>query len=509
MRRKLWIYFVLVLVGTQVSALAQDGTATPGLLDSLSEGFTWLVNNVVFGVLLFDAGTGFPFIVLWLITGAVFFTIRMKFINIRAFKHAVDVVRGKYDDPEDEGEVSHFQALATALSATVGLGNIAGVAIAVSVGGPGAVVWMTVGGLFGMTSKFVECTLGQKYRVVNPDGTISGGPMRYLSRGLAEMGQGTLGRVLAIVFSVFCIFGAFGGANMFQANQSYGAVSRILPFLPPWLYGLILAGLVGLVIIGGVERIGQVAGAVVPAMCGLYVVAALFILLVNITAIPGAIATIVTEAFNPQAVQGGIVGVIAQGLRRSAFSNEAGIGSAAIAHSAAKTEEPVREGIVALLEPFIDTVLVCNMTALVIVITGAYNDPAFEDLRQQGAGAELTSAAFGSAIPWFPAILAIAVFLFAFSTMISWGYYGERCWDYLTGGRVMIVYKVLFLFATFLGSIAAPGPVIDFSDGMLLAMAFPNLIGAYFLSGKVWRDLKDYMNRLDSGEMRTYTPGQS
>ncbi len=503
MRRRAWLY-VLLFLAIPTVAIAQDEAAASGgnFLDSLSAGFSWFVNNIIFGILFFDAGTGFPFIVLWLIAGAIFFTVRMQFINIRAFKHAIDVVRGQYDDPEEEGEVSHFQALATALSATVGLGNIAGVAIAVSVGGPGAVLWMTFGGLFGMTSKFVECTLGQKYRVVKADGTVSGGPMRYLSAGLAELGQRKLGQILAAVFSVLCIFGAFGGANMFQANQSYGAVSQILPGLPGWLYGIILATLVGLVIIGGVERIGQVAGAIVPLMCAFYVAASLFIILTNFTQIPNAIGVIIGGAFNPQAIEGGILGVIVQGLRRSAFSNEAGIGSAAIAHSAARTEEPIREGIVALLEPFIDTIVVCNMTALVLVITGAYNDPAYEELRETGAGAELTSAAFGTVIGWFPILLAVAVFLFAFSTMISWGYYGERCWDYLSGGRGLIIYKVLFLFATFIGSIAAPGPVIDFSDGMLLAMALPNLLGAYFLSNIVARDLKDYMSRLQSGEMQ-------
>ncbi len=501
-RQRVWLYVLLFLV-IPVMAIAQD-EATAGdsnLVESLSDSFSWFVNSIIFGILFFDAGTGFPFIVLWLIAGAIFFTVRMEFVNIRAFKHAIDVVRGKYDDPNDEGEVSHFQALATALSATVGLGNIAGVAIAVSVGGPGAVLWMTLGGFFGMTSKFVECTLGQKYRVVQPDGTISGGPMRYLSRGLADLGYAQLGRWLAALFSVLCIFGAFGGANMFQANQSYGAVSQILPFLPAWLYGLILATLVGLVIIGGVERIGQVAGAIVPLMCAVYVIASLFILLVNITQIPNAFGVIIGGAFNPQAVGGGFLGVLVQGLRRSAFSNEAGIGSAAIAHSAARTEEPIREGIVALLEPFIDTIVVCNMTALVLVITGAYNDPAFEDIRARSAGAELTAAAFGSVISWFPLLLAIAVFLFAFSTMISWGYYGERCWDYLSGGRGLIIYKLLFLGATFLGAIAAPGPVIDFSDGMLLAMALPNLCGAYFLVNPVAADLKNYMTRLKTGQM--------
>lgn len=499
MRRRAWLY-VLLFLSMPTVALAQDEAAGGGFLQSLNDGFAWFVNNIVFGILFFDAGTGFPFIVLWLIAGAVFFTFRMQFINIRAFRHAIDVVRGKYDDPNEEGEVTHFQALAAALSATVGLGNIAGVAIAITVGGPGAVLWMTLGGLFGMSSKFVECTLGQKYRVIKPDGTISGGPMRYLSQGLAELGHRKLGKFLAGLFSFLAICGAFGGASMFQANQSYGAVSGVLPFLPGWVYGIVLVSLVALVIIGGIERIGMVAGTIVPAMCGIYVVASLWILLVNFTEIPGAVGTIIGSAFNPQAIEGGVIGVIVQGLRRSSFSNEAGIGSAAIAHAAAKTEEPVREGIVALLEPFIDTVVVCNMTALVIVITGVYDNPAFAEL----GGAELTSQAYGTVIGWFPVLLALSVFFFAFSTMISWGYYGERSWDYLFGERSLIIYKVLFLLAIFIGSVAAPGPVIDFSDGMLLAMAFPNLLGAYFLCGQVAADLKDYMRRLHSGQMATF-----
>lgn len=498
MKRRAWLYLIIFL-SIPTAALAREQTAGSSLIESIDAVFSKFV-AAIFQVLFFSIG-GFPLIVLWLICGAIFFTIQMNFINIRAFRHAIDVVQGKYDDPNDEGEVSHFQALATALSATVGLGNIAGVAIAISIGGPGAVVWMTVGGLFGMTSKFVECTLGQKYRIVKPDGTISGGPMRYLSAGLAEVGQKTLGKILAIAFSIFTIGGAFGGANMFQANQSYGAVSTVVPFLPSWIYGLILLTLVGLVIVGGIQRIAQVAGTIVPAMCLLYVLSSIFVLLTNFTAIPGAIATIFSGVLIPKAVEGGIVGVIVQGLRRSAFSNEAGIGSAAIAHSAARTEEPVREGIVALLEPFIDTVVVCNMTALVIVITGVYNNPEYADIRAREAGAELTSAAFGSVMAWFPLLLAIAVFLFAFSTMISWSYYGERCWEYLFGENSLMVYKILFLIATFIGSVSNPTSVIKFSDAMLLAMAFPNLLGAYFLSGNVLADLKHYMRRLHSGEM--------
>ncbi|HBL14809.1 MAG TPA: alanine glycine permease [Cyanobacteria bacterium UBA11162] len=440
---------------------------------------------------------GFLVSVLWLISGAIFFTFRMKFINLRAFGHAIDILQGKYDNLAEAGEVSHFQALATALSATIGLGNIAGVAIAITLGGPGAAFWMTLGGLFGMSSKFVECTLGQKYRVVKSDGTVSGGPMYYLSAGLAEVGQEKLGKILAIMFSVLCVFGAFGGASMFQANQSYAAVATVMPLLmdKSWLYGLILTLLVGLVILGGIKRIGVVAGIMVPGMCVIYFLAALWILLTHLSALPAAISTILIEAFSPEAVEGGFIGVVVQGLRRSAFSNEAGVGSAAIAHSAARTEEPIREGIVALLEPFIDTVIICNMTALVVVITGVYNKPEFDQLK----GAELTSAAFGTAIPWFPSLLAIAVFFFAFSTMISWSYYGERCWDYLFGESSLIVYKLLFLIAVFTGTVIDSAWAINFSDATLIAMSFPNLLGAYFLSGQVAADLDNYMQRLTQG----------
>ncbi|NES97174.1 MAG: alanine:cation symporter family protein [Desertifilum sp. SIO1I2] len=505
MRRRAWLYFLLFLLIPSVALAQEETVGGGGFIARLNESFTWFVNEIIFKVLFFDARTGIPFIVLWLVMGAIIFTIQMQFINIRAFKHAIDVVRGKYDDPNETGEVTHFQALAAALSATVGLGNIAGVAIAITVGGPGAAFWMTIGGLLGMTSKFVECTLGQKYRIIKPDGTISGGPMRYLSRGLAERGMAGFGKVLAVLFSILCIGGTFGGATMFQANQSYGAVAGVIPGIPSWLYGLVLMVLVGLVIIGGIERIGIVAGTIVPAMCLIYVIASVWILLANFTQIPTALGAIIGGAFNPQAVAGGFIGVVVQGFRRSAFSNEAGIGSAAIAHSAARTEEPVREGIVALLEPFIDTVVVCNMTALVIVITGVYNNPQFEGL----SGAELTSQAFGTVIGWFPTLLALSVFLFAFSTMISWGYYGERSWEYLFGDRTVIIYKVLLLMAVFTGAVVNAGPVIDFSDAMLLGMAFPNLLGAYFLSGSVLADLNDYMHRLRSGAMLSYAEEKS
>lgn len=496
--KRLWLY-VLLFCSLPTIVLATEGEQGNAFLNGIDAVFSQLA-KAVFAVLFFSIG-GFPLIVLWLLLAAIFFTIQMKFVNFRMLGHAVELVRGKHDDPNAPGEVSHFQALAAALSATVGLGNIAGVAIAITVGGPGATVWMTLGGLLGMTSKFVECTLGQKYRIVKKDGSISGGPMYFLSRGLAEIGLGQLGRVLAILFSIFCIFGAFGGGNMFQANQSFGAVARVIPLFAGrgWLYGLILAFLVGTVIIGGIRRIGKVAGTIVPVMCVLYVLASLWIILTNVTALPGAIGTIFMGAFSPEAVEGGIIGVMVQGLRRSTFSNEAGIGSAAIAHSAARTDEPIKEGLVALLEPFIDTVIVCNMTALVIVITGVYQN-APKELN----GADLTSQAYGLVIDWFPILLALSVFFFAISTMISWSYYGEKCWDYLFGATFgegsAIVYKVLFLMAIFIGSVANPKAVIDFSDGMFFFMAFPNLLGAYLLSNKVVVDLQEYTNRLQGSK---------
>lgn len=492
---RLWFLSVF-LCFVPTAALAADEAVGNPFLKSIDNGFTQ-ITKVISDVLFFSIA-GFPLIVLWLICGAIFFTIRMGFVNFRMFGHAIDIVRGKHDDPNAPGEVSHFQALAAALSATVGLGNIAGVAIAVSVGGPGASLWMTLAGLLGMTSKFVEATLGQKYRIIKPDGRIVGGPMYYLSKGLGEIGFRPLGKVLAIFFAVFCILGAFGGANMFQANQSYGAVKEVFPFFETynWAYGLILAFLVALVIIGGIRRIGQVAGTIVPVMCIIYIVAATWILLTNFTAIPNAVVTIFREAFTPSAVEGGIIGVIVQGLRRSAFSNEAGIGSAAIAHSAAKTDKPIKEGLVALLEPFIDTVVICNMTALVIIITGVYNNPQYADLVKNSEGAALTSAAFGSVINWFPILLSVSVFLFAFSTMISWSYYGERAWEYLFGERTLMTYKILFLIAVFVGSVTQPKSVLDFSDVTFLAMAFPNMLGGYFLSNKVAIDLEIYTNRL-------------
>ncbi len=450
-----------------------------------------------------------PLAVFWLIIGAVYFTFRMGFIPLRGFVHAIRITKGDYDSPEDEGEVSHFQALASALSATVGLGNIAGVAIAVSVGGPGATFWMIVAGFLGMSSKFVECTLGQKFRKVRPDGRVMGGAMYYLSDGLAQMGLGALGKVLAVFFAILCIGGSFGGGNTFQVNQSLLAIQEVVPFFADhrWVYGAIMTCLVGVVILGGIKRIASTAEKIVPLMCGIYVIACLWVLSTNAGHIGDAIATIIEGAFSPSAAYGGFIGVLVQGFKRAAFSNEAGVGSAAIAHSAAKTEYPVREGIVALLEPFIDTIVVCTMTALVIVITGAYDgvaNPEYAPYIEKAQGAGLTSLAFKSAISWFPMVLGVAVALFAFSTMISWSYYGERCWAYLFGDGSSMIYRVLFLTFTFLGSIITAQNVLDFGDLMILGMAFPNVLGVILLSGGVKRDLDEYWNKLKQGEFKTY-----
>lgn len=488
-----------------------------------------------------------PLVVLWLAAGSVIFTLAMGFFNIRGFTHAVNIVRGKYDNPEEPGEVTHFQALSSALSATVGLGNIAGVTVAMTIGGPGAFFWMFVCGFFGMTSKFVESTLGQKYRRVNEDGTVRGGPMEYLHRGLAEMGLGPIGLVLSFVFAVMCILASFGGGNMFQANQSSEQVlglvqtqsSQQLDILKKEIstaaengddaalaklevqkkdlegsrvffgqifrvvFGLVLAAFVGMVIVGGIKRIGAAASKVVPTMCLLYISACLYVIAVNITAIPEMVGSVFTEAFSPTAFGGGLIGVLIIGVQRAAFSNEAGVGSAAIAHSAAKTDQPVREGCVAMLGPFIDTIVVCSMTAMVILVTGAWSNE--EWVVEKGlAGAPLASQAFESQIWFFPYILTIAIVLFAYSTLVSWSYYGEKCWERLFGARSTIVYKFLYLAACFLGAIVNLGAVLDFSDMMILAMAFPNVFGLLLLSPKVRRDLGEYWKSYRAGKFKTF-----
>ena len=454
----------------------------------------------LFAVLFYKI-LGFPLIVLILLVGSITFTFYFRFINVRGFTHAIDIIKGKYDNPKDDGQISHFQALTSALSATIGLGNIAGVAVAVSLGGPGAVFWMIFIAFFSMSAKFVSCTLGQLYRQVNPDGSIDGGPMYYLEKGLGELGMGTLGKVLGILYAIFIIGGAFGGGNMFQANQSYALVGS-LTGISSLTYGIILAILVGVVIIGGIERIGQTTEKIVPTMVVLYVGASLFVILTNLDKLGGVLASIMSEAFSPNAIYGGLIGVLVTGIKRAVFSNEGGVGSASIAHSAAKTNEPVREGIVAMVGPFIDTIIVCFMTASVILITKDTNP-----LYQVGGGingVELTSAAFGSVISWFPIILSIVVFLFSYSTMISWYYYGNKGWKYLFGDTTIPVYQTLYLGCTVLGAIASLGNVMDFSDLMILSCAVPNIIGALFLLSKIRVHLNDYWSRYQAGKFQTF-----
>lgn len=450
-----------------------------------------------------------PVIVVWLVIGAIFFTIKMGFVNVRGVKHSLELVRGKYDNPNDDGEVSHFQALATALSGTVGLGNIAGVAVAVALGGAGATFWMIIAGLLGMSSKFVECTLGVKYREIDAEGRVSGGPMYYLSKALELKGYKGLGKVLAVLFAILCIGGSFGGGNMFQANQALEQVTTKFPGVasfsmlgidgPVW-FGVVMALLVGLVIIGGIKSIAKVTDKIVPLMVGTYVLVSLLIIGLHIENIGSAFMQIFEGAFSPDALKGGVIGVLITGFQRAAFSNEAGVGSASIAHSASKTPRPVSEGLVALLEPFIDTVVVCTMTALVLIFTGYAED------AQGLQGAALTSAAFTDIFKWFDWVLLFAIVMFAFSTMISWSYYGLKSWTFLFGkSKAMITtYKLLFLCIVVVGSSSSLGNVIAFSDMMILGMAFPNILGLYFLAGEVRKDLDAYFQKLKSGEIKAY-----
>ena len=468
-------------------------------LDQVNEFFGIFVGYLA--PVLFYSVNGFPLIVIILLTGGLVFTFYFKFINIRGFSHSIDIIKGKYDNPNDTGQISHFQALTSALSATIGLGNIAGVAVAVSLGGPGAVFWMVFIAFFSMSAKFVSCTLGQLYRQVNEDGSVSGGPMYYLDKGLKEKGLDKFGKVLGSIYAVFIIGGAFGGGNMFQANQSYELFGKLIG-LPNYLYGLILAFLVGAVIVGGIRRIGQTTEKIVPIMVLLYVGASLFVIITNIDKLPSVLSSILNQAFSPDAAYGGFIGALVTGIKRAVFSNEGGVGSASIAHSAAKTDEPVREGIVAMIGPFIDTIVVCFMTACVILITADANP-----LYQIGGGingAELTSAAFGSVISWFPYILSIVVFLFSFSTMISWYYYGDKGWKYLFGSSSIRIYQLMYLGCIVLGSVASLGNVIDFSDMMILSCGFPNIIGCMFLLPVLKIQLEDYWTRYKSGQFKTY-----
>lgn len=488
-------------IATILLFLPQILRAENTLSDSINSLFEPIVNIMAKVIFWEPFSAGIPIVVIWLVVGAIFFTIRMNFISIRGFKHAIQLVRGDYDNPEDKGEVSHFQALTTALSATVGLGNIAGVAVAVAIGGPGATFWMIVAGLLGMSSKFVECTLGVKYRTIDENGEVSGGPMYYLKNAFEKRDLPFLGKMMAGLFAILCVGGSFGGGNMFQANQAFSQLQGQFSMLEGngFYFGCILAVLVGTVIIGGIKSIANVTEKIVPFMAVLYVGASLFIIIMHYDQVFDVLVLIFDSAFSNDAAKGGFVGVLVQGFRRAAFSNEAGVGSAAIAHSAVKTNEPVTEGIVALLEPFIDTVVICTMTAIVIIITGRHTGYDLE-------GAQLTSSAFESVISWFPMLLVVAIFLFAFSTMISWSYYGLKSWTYLFGKSKLTEYSYKFLFLIFIiiGSSASLGAVIDFSDMMILAMAFPNILGLYMMSGEVRADLRDYFVRVKIGAIKKF-----
>ncbi|WP_439128737.1 alanine/glycine:cation symporter family protein [Polaribacter sp.] len=534
----------LLLLAFPIISFAQSTTDS---IDATFKDYTGWFVDAIFYEIPFSDTFQIPWVLIVLIGGALFFTFYFKFINFTGFLTAIQVVRGKYEDIEKhgvdklygenaqqavvdkennekaygdqtpggdlietirdesaDGEVSHFQALTAALSATVGLGNIAGVAVALSIGGPGATFWMIVAGLLGMASKFAECTLGVKYRDVGEDGTVYGGPMYYLTKGLKEKGAGGLGKVLAVLFAIFVIGGSFGGGNMFQANQAAAQFTKLFELTGPnagLYFGLVMAVLVAVVIIGGIKRIASVTEKVVPFMAGIYVLAALIILFANFSLIDDAFALIYEGAFSGLGIAGGLIGVMIQGIRRGAFSNEAGVGSAAIAHSAVRTKYPASEGIVALLEPFVDTVVICTMTALVIIITN-FDGQFMQYGVEIKEGVELTAIAFDSVIPHFSVVLTIAVILFAFSTMISWSYYGMQGWKFLFGkGKITdLVYKILFLMFVVVGASISLGAVIDFSDAMIFAMVVPNIIGVIMLSPIIKKELSKYMNAINKKE---------
>lgn len=476
-------------------------------LDNVINELVQPVTDAVSGFIFYSvkiAGSDVPLIVCWLILGACFFTVYLGFINVRGFNHAVNVVRGKYTKPESTGEISHFQALTAAVSGTVGIGNIAGVAITVSIGGPGAIFWLIVAGLVGMTTKFVECTLGVKYRQVNADGTVSGGPMYYLRAGLAARGLPSLGKFLGLFYAISIIIGCLGIGNMFQSNQAYVQLLQVTggetgPLQGAgWMVGIVLALLVALIILGGIKSIARVTSRLVPFMVLVYIIGALAVILMNAANLPSAIASIFTGAFTPAGATGGVLGIMIIGFQRAAFSNEAGIGSAAIAHSAVATDKPISEGFVGLLEPFIDTVVICTLTGLVIVTTF----PPETFMSKELQGIELTSAAFQSKISWSPIPLSIAALLFAFSTMLAWAYYGTKAWTYVFGeGRGgEYVFSLIFCVFIVIGAAVKLDAILDFADALIFVMAIPNLVGLYILAPEIKRDLAEYFAEHDRGK---------
>ncbi len=481
-----------------------EDTGIDATINALTAPVAGLVGRIVFfKIPVF--GAELPLVVLWLVIGAIFFTVYLGFINLRGFKHAIELVRGDYANPNDAGEVSHFQALATAVSGTVGIGNIGGVAVAVTVGGAGATFWLIMAGFLGMSTKFVECTLGVKYRNENPDASVSGGPMYYLRRGFAERNMEGFGKFIGIFYAIGIFIGALGIGNMFQSNQAYVQLNNVagggLDGLG-WLVGLIMAAVVFAVIIGGIKSIARVTEKIVPFMAVFYCLFALIVIIMNLPSIPAAIGNIFSGALTGEGVAGGALGALIIGFQRAVFSNEAGIGSASIAHSAVRTNEPITEGMVSLLEPFIDTIVICTITALVIG-TSQVADPGFAG---EAKGIAMTSAAFERQLSWFPIPLAFAAVLFAFSTMISWSYYGLKGWTYMFGESLQgqTAYKLLFCAFVALGCIVQLGPILDISDALVFLICVPNILGLYFLAPIVKQELNSYLARVQSGEIKKY-----
>lgn len=462
-------------------------------IDAAISPVTGAISDVIFFSITI-AGLDVPVIAFWLITAGFIFTLYFRFPNIRYFGWALKIVRGQYTRDDEPGDLTHFQALSAALSGTVGIGNIAGVAVAISIGGPGAMFWMILAGLLGMATKMVECTLGVSYRRINADGTVSGGPMHYIHKGLAERDLARLGVFLATLFAVF---GIVASLTLFQVNQAFTQFSVATGVQNGLVFGMIIAFAVGVVIIAGVRVIGVVAQALVPLMAFIYLAAGFIILCLHVEQVPAAFASIVVEAFAPEGVSGGVIGAVIIGLQRAVYSNEAGTGSAAIAHSAVKTKEPASEGLVALLEPFIDTIVVSTMTALIVIVTGAY--------KIQGlSGIEITSAAYASVFPWFPNVLAVAVILFAYTTMLTWAYYGVKCWTYLAGESrwAELGYKLVYCLLLSTGAVISMNAALEFVDAMFFAMAIPNVITLYILGPQVKREIEGYVARIRSGEIR-------
>jgi len=503
MKRILTMLGLLAVLTSPAAAAGIDET-----INTMVQPITDIVAAIVFfKIPVF--GAQLPLVVLWLVVGAVFFTFYMGFINLRGFKHAIELVRGDYANPNDAGEVSHFQALATAVSGTVGIGNIGGVAVAVTVGGPGATFWLILAGFLGMSTKFVECTLGVKYRNENPDGSVSGGPMYYLDKGFSERGMAGFGRFVGIFYAVGIFIGALGIGNMFQSNQAFvqfvnvtGGTEGSWFADKGWLFGIAMALVVASVIIGGIKSIAKVTEKIVPFMAIFYCFFALIVIFMNFSSIPQAIINIFDGAFTGEGVAGGALGAMIIGFQRAVFSNEAGIGSASIAHSAVRTNEPITEGMVSLLEPFIDTIIICTITALVIGTTAV----AYPGFAGDAKGIAMTSAAFEQQISWFPIPLAFAGMLFAFSTMISWSYYGLKGWTYLFGEGIVMdrIYKLIFCIFVALGCMLQLGAILDISDALVFLICVPNILGLYFLAPIVKKELNSYLARVKSGEIKKY-----